>query len=117
MRTRRARMQVAQHGELVRGRLRRFGERCRKAYRPTGLCLDLLLRDGRMDRGDGHFLRYRIGLKHAEVCDQLGWPLGLEPEAGAMIAALAVAHGGDEIELRRKGARRLVHDDEDLAAG
>src|SRR5215475_1008793 len=105
-------MQVAQHGELIRGWLWRLGQRRCKAYRPAGLCLDLLLHDTGMDRRYRHLLRHRIGLEHAEIGDQLGWALGLEPEPGTMVATLTVAHGGDEIELVRKRPRGLAHDDE-----
>src|SRR5262249_28535456 len=81
------------------------------------LRLDLLLRDAGVNRRYRHFLRHRIGLKDAEVGDQPGRALGREPKPRAMVAALAMAHGGDEVELLGKSARRLAHDDEYLAAG
>ena len=59
----------------------------------------------------------RIGLEDAEIGDELGRPLGLDAEPRAVIAALAVAERGDEVELLDEAARRLAHDDEDLAAG
>ena len=59
----------------------------------------------------------RVGLEDREIGDELGRALGLDAEPGALVAALAVAERGDEIELADEAARRLPHDDEDLAAG
>ena len=58
-----------------------------------------------------------IGLEDREIGDELGRPLGREAQPGAVIAAFAVAERGDEVELLDEAARRLAHDDENLAAG
>src|SRR5262245_24739762 len=110
-------MDVAQDLQLVGGRRLGLDDIGGVAHRPTGVVVDLLAGDARMDRRDSHFLRLRIGLEDAEVGDELGRALGLEAKPRAVIAALAVAHRRDEVELGGKTPLRLRHDDEDLAAG
>src|SRR6185503_3481344 len=61
--------------------------------------------------GDG------IGLEYREIGDQLGRTLGRESHPGPVIAAFAVAERGHEVELLDEAARRMAHDDENLAAG
>jgi hypothetical protein len=54
--------------------------------------------------------------RHAQIGDELGRPLGLEAEPGAVIAALPVSERGDEVELGDKAALALPHRDEDFTA-
>ena len=70
-----------------------------------------------MDRDHRHLFGLRIGLEHAEIGDEPRRALGLHAEPRAMVAALAVAERGDEIELVDEAALALRHDDENLAAG
>ena len=56
-------------------------------------------------------------LEDRQIGDELGRALGLEAQAGAVIAALAMAERSDEVDAFDKAARRLAHDDENLTAG
>ena len=56
------------------------------------------------------------GSHDAEIGDHPRGSLGLDAERARLLAAVAVAERGDEVELVDEGALRLRHDDEDLAA-
>jgi len=112
----RARMKLAQHRKLIRVRGRRDGDCGGVFHLPPRIPIDLFPRHPRMDRHHGHFLRPRIGLEHAQIRDELRRPLGPHPQAGAMVAAFAVAERGDEIEFFHEAAPALRHGDEDFPA-
>src|SRR5690348_13801697 len=112
----RARVDLAQRAELRRGRRRRRGDLVRIADLPAGVAVDVRAGDARVNRHHGHLLRGGIRLEDAEIGDQPGRPLGPDAEPRAVIAALAVAERGEEVDLLDEAALEVVHDDEDLAA-
>src|SRR5215467_1581657 len=109
-------MDLTQRRELGGGRWRRLGDCVRIADLPAGVAVDLLARDAGMDRYHGHFLGDAVRLEDAEIGNQPGRSLGLDAEARAVIAALAVTERGEEVDLLDEAAFEVVHDDEDLAA-
>src|SRR5712671_7081565 len=110
-------MQFAKDLQLTRTRRRWLRDIGCKSYGPSRTGGDLVTRHARMNRTHDHFLGYRIRFENAQIGDQFGRPLGLEPKTRPVIAAFAVPHGGDKVELVREGAFGLRHDDENLPAG
>ena len=97
---------AARAGRRVRARSAAASRRRSARNAPASrIGLDLLAGDAGMDRGHDHFLGRRVGLEDAEIGDELGRALGLEAEARAVVAALAVAERGEEVELLDEAAR------------
>ena len=109
-------VQFAQHRKFVGGWGRGDGGSRRVFHLPAGGGIDRLARHARMDRHHGHFLTVRVGFEHAKIGDEAGRPLGLHAQAGAVIAAIAMAKRGDEIELLHEAALALRHGDENFPA-
>src|SRR4051794_31921621 len=92
-------LQVAQCLEFEFTWRWRFVKRLGELNHPATALLHLLARDTRMQRNDGELLGHRIGLPDREIGDQQGWPSRVDAETPAMIAALAMAEGGEEVDL------------------
>src|SRR5215218_7708074 len=92
-------LQVTQCRQLEFRRRRRFVKRLGELYDPAAAVLHLLPRHAGMQRHHGEFLAHRVGLPDGEVGDQQRRSSGLDAEALAMVAAIAMAEGGEEVDL------------------
>src|SRR5690606_13712041 len=117
MRRRGTGFEVAQGLELERRRRRRLLQPGGELDGPAAGVLHLCARHPGMQRDDGEFLAVRRRLPDREVGDQQRRAFRGEAELLPVVAAGAVAEGGEEIDLVDKTAPRLLHGDEDLAAG
>ena len=111
---------AARAGPRARGRSAPASRRLSPRSAPASRCWPLIcsrVTPGWM-RDDRHLLASAGPARRSQrsVTSLVG-PLVLIAEPGAVVAALAVAERGDEVELVDEAARRLPHDDEDLAAG
>jgi hypothetical protein len=112
-----ARMKLAQRRQFFGARRLRRRDVGGVFDPPAGIAVDLVARHTRVNRHHRHFLGDRIRLEHAQVRNQPGRALGLDPKAGPVVAAFALAERGDEVELLHETAPAVGHDDEDFAAG
>src|SRR5262249_12602991 len=103
------RVELAQHGKLVRRWRRCLDDVARIADRPARTGLDPFARHARMNGHHRHFSAVRIRFEDAKIGDELGGALRPKPESLTVVAAFAVAERRDKIKLVHKAAPGLIH--------
>ena len=116
MRARGARLQVAQHRQLVARRRRRRLQIGADPQRPARRCRHRGDVDAGVDARQGELLAHRVGRHDAEVGDHRRRSLARQPQARAGVAAVEVPGRGDEVEPLDEGAPMLPQRDQHFLA-
>src|ERR1700691_3385812 len=82
--------------------------------RPAGGLSDLIFGHALVQTGHRQLTGFRVGLKDAQVSHNSLGASTRKSQPLAMISTLAVANGGDEVELVDEGALRLPDDQKDF---
>jgi hypothetical protein len=90
-------LQIPKHTEFLCRRHRGLNEVFGKLDWPTGIGPKLLRCNARVYGYDLHLTAHRIRLHDAQIRDQLSGSLSIDAEPAPVIAALAMAQGGDEV--------------------